>query len=133
MRSSRWVSFRIRVGSTVRRSDFCAANALALVLPFLLVAITRAQALLVVIGDAFVLSVDPMWRGFMNYVYSRGGWKGDAPTWDTNASVRTEGDYAAEMSEAAAAEMDALMARLMSEGEDIEGAANVDQPFQEVE
>ncbi|RPD55534.1 P-loop containing nucleoside triphosphate hydrolase protein [Lentinus tigrinus ALCF2SS1-7] len=96
------------------------------------VAVTRAQALLIVIGDAYVLSIDPMWRGFMNYVYLRGGWRGDAPTWDTNVPVRTEGDYAAEMQEAAAAEMDALMARL-TEGEDIEGEANIDQAFQEAE
>ena len=68
----------------------------------------------------------------MNYVYNSGGWKGDAPIWDTNAPVRTEGDYSAEMRETAAAEMDALMARLM-EGEDLEGEANVDQPFQEAE
>lgn len=68
----------------------------------------------------------------MNYVYLRGGWRGDAPTWDPNVPVRTEGDYAAEMREAAAAEMDALMARL-GEGEDLEGEANVDQAFQEAE
>ena len=68
----------------------------------------------------------------MNLVYNRGGWKGDAPTWDTKVPVRTEGDYSAEMREAAAAEMDDLMARLI-EGEDLEGEANVDQPFQEAE
>lgn len=96
------------------------------------VAVTRAQGLLIVIGDSHVLSIDPMWRGFMNYVYLHGGWRGDAPTWDPNVPVRTEGDYAAEMREAAAAEMDALMARL-GEGEDLEGEANVDQAFQEAE
>ncbi|RDX46171.1 P-loop containing nucleoside triphosphate hydrolase protein [Lentinus brumalis] len=96
------------------------------------VAVTRAQALLIVVGDAYVLSIDPMWRGFMNYVYLGGGWRGDDPSWDPKVPVRTEGDYAAEMQEAAAAEMDALMARL-AEGEDLEGEANIDQAFQEEE
>ena len=103
-------------------------------------AITRAQALLIVVGDAHVLSIDPMWRGFMNYVHARGGWRGDAPGWDTSAPVRTEGDYAAEMREEAAAEMDALVARLVAaegdsdgEGRDVEAEANVDQGFVEAE
>ncbi len=95
-------------------------------------AVTRAQALLIVVGDAYVLSIDPMWRGFMNYVYLGGGWRGDDPSWDPKVPVRTEGDYAAEMQEAAAAEMDALMARL-AEGEDLESEANIDQAFQEEE
>lgn len=101
-------------------------------LPVRAVAVTRAQALLIVIGDPSILSVDPMWRGFMNYVYLRGGWRGDPPTWDTDAPVRTQGNYAAEMREAAAAEMDALIARL-ADGEDVEGEANFDQAFQEAE
>ncbi|KAI0674635.1 P-loop containing nucleoside triphosphate hydrolase protein [Trametes maxima] len=96
------------------------------------VAVTRAQALLIVIGDPSILSVDPLWRGFMNYVYLRGGWRGEPPSWDTDAPVRTDGNYAAEMREAAAAEMDALIARL-AEGEDIEAEANFDQAFEEFE
>lgn len=88
--------------------------------------------MLIVIGDDHVLSIDPMWRGFMNYVYLRGGWRGDAPSWDPEEPVRTQGDYAAEMREAAAAEMDALMARL-AEGEDLEGEANMDQAFEVAE
>ena len=47
--------------------------------------------------------------------------------------MRTEGDYAAEMREEAAAEMDALVARLVAaegdsdgEGQDVEAEANVD-------
>ncbi|KAH9849037.1 P-loop containing nucleoside triphosphate hydrolase protein [Lenzites betulinus] len=96
------------------------------------VAITRAQALLVVIGDASVLSIDPLWRAFMNYIHAHGGWRGDAPTWDTTVPVQMDGNYAEEIREAAAADMDAFMARL-AEGEDVEGEANVDRPFEEAE
>lgn len=52
------------------------------------VAITRAQALLVVIGDPRVLSLDPLWRGFLNYIYNLRAWKGKpTPDWDTTAAV----------------------------------------------
>ena len=68
-------------------------------------AITRAQALLIVIGDAQVLTVDPLWRSFMNYVDTNGGWRGNRPTWDTTASVQDDDDYAEELREALAAEM----------------------------
>ncbi|KAI0336614.1 P-loop containing nucleoside triphosphate hydrolase protein [Cubamyces sp. BRFM 1775] len=94
------------------------------------VAVTRAQALLVVIGDASVLSIDPLWRSFMNYIHLHGGWRGDAPTWDVNAPVQMDGNYAAEIREDATADMDALLARL-DQGEDLEGEANVDHAFQE--
>ena len=41
-----------------------------------LVAITRAQALLIVIGDPEVLGKDELWRTFLNYIKSRNGWMG---------------------------------------------------------
>ncbi|KAH9887301.1 P-loop containing nucleoside triphosphate hydrolase protein [Cubamyces lactineus] len=94
------------------------------------VAVTRAQALLIVIGDASVLSIDPLWRSFMNYIHLHGGWRGDAPTWDVNAPVQMDGNYAAEIREDATADMDALLSRL-DQGEDLEGEANVDHAFQE--
>ncbi|KAI0691004.1 P-loop containing nucleoside triphosphate hydrolase protein [Cerioporus squamosus] len=100
------------------------------------VAVTRAQALLIVVGDASILSVDPIWRGFMNYVFLNGGWRGDAPTWDVHAPVRTDGDYAEELQDALAADMNAFMTRLTGGevgGEDLEGDANVDRPFQEAD
>ena len=40
------------------------------------VAITRAQALLIVIGDPTVLAMDPLWRSFLNFVHNNGGWEG---------------------------------------------------------
>ncbi|RPD55533.1 P-loop containing nucleoside triphosphate hydrolase protein [Lentinus tigrinus ALCF2SS1-7] len=102
------------------------------------VAVSRAQALLIVVGDASILSVDPIWRGFMNYVYLHGGWRGDAPTWDANAPVQADGDYADELQEALAADMSAFMAGLSinggeAGGEDLEGDANVDRPFVEAD
>ena len=93
---------------------------------FLAVAMTRAQALLIVIGDAAILCVDPLWRAFMNYIYLQKGWRGDEPTWDVNAPVLTDADYADELREAIAAEMNAVIAQLPPE-EDIEAEANVDR------
>ncbi|KAH9925152.1 P-loop containing nucleoside triphosphate hydrolase protein [Fomitopsis serialis] len=40
------------------------------------VAITRARALLIVIGDPDVLALDDVWREFMAYVKANGGWRG---------------------------------------------------------
>lgn len=52
------------------------------------VAITRAQALLIIIGNPLVLSLDPVWRPFLDYVYNKGGWKGrPRPDWDTKGGV----------------------------------------------
>ncbi|PVF97087.1 P-loop containing nucleoside triphosphate hydrolase protein [Serendipita vermifera] len=52
------------------------------------VAITRAQALLVVIGDPRVLSLDPLWRSFLNYIFNSGGWTGGLkPDWDTKGDT----------------------------------------------
>ena len=96
-------------------------------------AVTRAQALLIVIGDPAILCLDHIWRGFMNYVYLNGGWRGDPPTWDVNVPVRDDADYVDELQEALAAEMGVFMSRLSSEGEDLEGDANVDREFQEVD
>ncbi|KAG8929260.1 hypothetical protein FRC01_004607 [Tulasnella sp. 417] len=46
------------------------------------VALTRAQALLVVVGNPHILGLDPLWRKFLNYVHRSGGWKGLEPNWD---------------------------------------------------
>jgi helicase MOV-10 len=46
---------------------------------------TRAQALLIVIGDPAVLSLDPLWRSFLTYIFNNGGWTGPRPDWDTDA------------------------------------------------
>ena len=51
------------------------------------VSITRAQALLIVIGDPTVLGFDPLWRGFMNFVHIKGGWTGMPIPWNPTAAV----------------------------------------------
>jgi len=51
------------------------------------VAVTRAQALLIIVGDPKVLSMDPVWRRFLNYVYLKGGWTGRKIDWDPNEPV----------------------------------------------
>lgn len=61
------------------------------------VAVTRAKALLIIVGDPLVLSLDPLWRSFMNYIYLNDGWKGSEITWDPNAQVDGTIDYAAEI------------------------------------
>ncbi|KAF9443544.1 RNA helicase [Macrolepiota fuliginosa MF-IS2] len=77
------------------------------------VAITRAQALLIVVGNPTVLSLDPLWRGFMNYVYLRGGWKGRKIDWDPAAPLDADvPSYDAEMRSQAARDSEEMIARL---------------------
>jgi helicase MOV-10 len=110
---------------------------------------TRAQALLIVVGDPNVLSIDPMWRGFLNYIHINKGWKGQRITWDpreTDESITAPGrNLAAERREWAQSEMDQLVERtreiVLRDGaggaevgesdleEDMEG--NVDRPWRE--
>jgi helicase MOV-10 len=59
--------------------------------PMLVVAVTRAQAMLIIVGDPRVLSLDPLWRGFLNYVYLNRGWVGPDITWDPEAKVDEKG------------------------------------------
>ncbi|KAG8750496.1 hypothetical protein FRC11_010342 [Ceratobasidium sp. 423] len=49
------------------------------------VAITRAQSLLVVIGDPLVLGLDALWRRFLYFVNHSGGWKGAPFPWNPDA------------------------------------------------
>ncbi|KAI0253343.1 AAA domain-containing protein [Lactifluus subvellereus] len=52
------------------------------------VAITRAQALLIVIGDPEVLGQDALWRTFLNYIILGGGQAGKGPHWNPKHIVR---------------------------------------------
>lgn len=90
-----------------------------------------------------MLSLDPLWRSFLNYIHAGGGWRGDPPTWDTSAPVRENGGYDAEAREAGLADMNQLMRRmenltmrgLAEDGsdDDPEEDINVDRPWREVE
>ncbi|KAH9943568.1 P-loop containing nucleoside triphosphate hydrolase protein [Amylocystis lapponica] len=105
------------------------------------VAVTRAQALLIVVGDPSVLSLDPLWRSFLNYVHVRGGWRGDAPTWDTSAEVDHAAHYDHQRQDAEMANMDDFARRmelltlegLISNAVQDDEDANVDRPWREVE
>jgi len=51
------------------------------------VAITRAQSLLIMIGDPEALGKDDFWRTFINYIRSRKGSKGKEPSWRADEVV----------------------------------------------
>ncbi|KAI0290989.1 P-loop containing nucleoside triphosphate hydrolase protein [Russula brevipes] len=55
------------------------------------VAITRAQALLIVIGDPELLGKDERWRTFLNYIKSRNGWTGKMHSWKPEEVVHVPG------------------------------------------
>jgi len=79
---------------------------------WLAVAVTRAQALLIIVGDASVLSLDPLWRGFLNYVHQIGGWKGRRPDWDVDEPVPLDGTtYDRDRRDRAMSDMDAFVER----------------------
>ncbi|KAF9487363.1 P-loop containing nucleoside triphosphate hydrolase protein [Pleurotus eryngii] len=105
------------------------------------VAVTRSKALVVVVGDPEVLSLDPLWREFLNYVHTNGGWKGAPPSWDTSAPVDGAGGYDAQVRELAIADMNDFTQRM--EELTLAGSANdenaealdagVDRPWREME
>jgi helicase MOV-10 len=101
------------------------------------VAVTRAQALLIIVGDPQVLSLDPLWRSFLNYIYENNGWTGQPITWDPRAPVEEQGGYDRTIREAAevdmndfARRMEALTLTGVDNGDD-EG--NVDRPWRDLE
>jgi len=105
------------------------------------VAVTRAQALLYIVGDPSVLSLDPLWRSFLNYVHVNGGWTGPGPTWDTSVPVDEAGGYDAAVRAAALEDMNEFTRRMESmtldgvgDEDDADDAdANLDRPWNEVE
>lgn len=69
-------------------------------------AVTRAKALLIIIGNPSVLSLDPMWRSFLNCIYNSGGWKGPAPAWDPTLPVDETGGFDRQYREDVKADME---------------------------
>lgn len=75
-------------------------------------AITRAQAMLIIVGDPQVLSLDPLWRSFLNYIYLNGGWTGPDITWDPKAEVDEAGGYDKQASKTAQFDMNDFTRRM---------------------
>ncbi|KAG1783159.1 P-loop containing nucleoside triphosphate hydrolase protein [Suillus placidus] len=108
------------------------------------VAVTRAQALLIVIGDPNILSLDPLWRLFLNYVHLNGGWAGPGPTWDMTETVDESGIYDQDIRAAAMTDMNLLTRRIeevmaenvqtgmANEDDDDNDNANFDRPWREL-
>jgi helicase MOV-10 len=105
------------------------------------VAVTRAQALLIVIGDPTVLSLDPLWRAFLNYVHLNKGWKGDPISWDPKAPVEEAGKYDQAVRDSAGVDMNdftRMMEAMTLENADATDAdvnpeVNVDRPWRDME
>lgn len=99
------------------------------------------------IGDPTVLSLDPLWKAFINHVYVHGGYKGKAIDWDpedeVDRAVRHDDDERRHRSMREREDMmERLKADIMAQSEDLgdhddndvdalEG--NVDKPWREVE
>jgi len=105
------------------------------------VSVTRAKALLIVIGDPVILSLDPLWRAFLNYIYNNGGWKGPPITWDPNAPINEKGGYDESLRKLGLDNMNEFTRRMESltiagaagEADESDDDWNVDQPWREVE
>ncbi|THV07183.1 P-loop containing nucleoside triphosphate hydrolase protein [Dendrothele bispora CBS 962.96] len=95
------------------------------------VAVTRAQAFLCIVGDPSVLSLDPLWRSFLNYIHVNGGWSGPGPTWDTSEPVDEAGGYDAAVRSNAVDDMNEFTRRMesmtLSEVRDEDGDGDGDE------
>jgi helicase MOV-10 len=74
---------------------------------------TRAQALLIVVGNPVVLSLDPLWRSFLNFVHGKGGWRGIGITWNPQEEVNImDAGYDAKYRAQAEAQLEDTLTRL---------------------
>ncbi|TFK28524.1 RNA helicase [Coprinopsis marcescibilis] len=106
------------------------------------VAVTRAQALLIVVGNPQVLGLDPLWRAFLNYIYDNDGWTGsmDIP-WDPEEELEEGTQYDARARRQAELDMNEFTRRMESltlgNAEEVDAAleedANVDRPWRDAE
>jgi helicase MOV-10 len=102
------------------------------------VAVTRAKALLIIVGNPHVLGLDPLWKAFLTYIHKNGGWTGspDIP-WDPQEVDDGPGGegYGARVRREAEAEIDELARRVMEVSMDASGEedVNVDRPWRESE
>lgn len=104
------------------------------------VAVTRAQALLIVVGNPHVLGLDPLWRSFLNYIHVNNGWTGSISIpWDPEESDDDDQQYDAKARRQAEVDMNDFTRRMeelaLGNAEDgvNEEDANVDRPWRDVE
>ncbi|TDL24445.1 P-loop containing nucleoside triphosphate hydrolase protein [Rickenella mellea] len=108
------------------------------------VAVTRAQALLIVIGDPLVLSLDPLWKSFINHVHIHGGYIGKKIDWDPTEAVDRSARYDEQRRRTDLDAMEELIERtkslvigqsedLAERDDDDELEGNVDKPWREDE
>lgn len=104
------------------------------------VAITRAQALLIVVGDPHVLSLDPRWRRFMNYVIQKRGYRGVTIDWDPDEPVDDVDKLDDKKREKALTHLEELVLRTTmmdlpggGEGEDDDEVRTFNRPWREDE
>ncbi|TFK72809.1 RNA helicase [Pluteus cervinus] len=107
------------------------------------VAVTRAQSMLIIVGDPHVLSLDPLWRSFLNYIYVNGGWTGpEKISWDPKEPVDDAGRYDKRIRQAIQLNMNDFTKRMEAmtlagatdeEEELAEVDANVDRPWRDLE
>jgi len=96
--------------------------------------VTRAKSLLIVIGDPNVLGLDPLWREFLNYIYTNGGWVGPDIPWDPEEPVNLAGGYDRLVRDKATFDMEEFIQRLdgltTSATDDFGGMdTNIDRPW----
>lgn len=89
------------------------------------------------IGNASVLSTDPLWRRFLNYVSLNNGWRGEPISWDPAAPVQDDAEYANELREQGAADVAVFLQRMQLysdvTSDDLESGANMEMAFVEPE
>ena len=69
---------------------------------------------MIIVGDPRVLSLDPLWRSFLNYVYKNRGWRGPLPNWNTEEEVDLDGGYDKKISQQAQLDMNEFTRRMES-------------------
>ncbi|KAG8746581.1 hypothetical protein FRC10_004433 [Ceratobasidium sp. 414] len=107
------------------------------------VTVTRAQALLIIVGDASVLGLDPLWRSFLTYIHEHGGWKGVPIPWqpttaeaynDAQRRTGAMGDLASLIERTRTMNLSLGGGGAAGEADDVEvEEGNVDRPWREDE
>ncbi|KIP01837.1 hypothetical protein PHLGIDRAFT_112706 [Phlebiopsis gigantea 11061_1 CR5-6] len=112
---------RVIIISTVRSSTDFLAYDMRHTLGFVAdpkrfnVAITRAQSLLIVVGNPQTLALDPMWRGWLNFVREKGGCCGRELDWDAAEAITAAGGYDVERRVRAEADAQEMIERIRAQ------------------